>query len=121
LNTLENHALENDYLIVKKCFDIASGLNDGHQGLLRLLRLCASGVVDRVLITYDDRLARFGAHTHLSDQAKVKQKPLTLLLEGYAIPRNHERAIQIYNGQDEEVQSSSAVQTHAISFDPGLV
>ena len=83
LNTLENHALENDYLIVKKCFDIASGLNDGHQGLLRLLRLCASGVVDRVLITYDDRLARFGAHTHLSDQAKVKQKPLTLLLEGY--------------------------------------
>jgi len=63
LNTLENYALENDYLIVKKCFDIASGLNDRRQGLLRLLRLCASGAVDRVLIIYDDRLARFGTHT----------------------------------------------------------
>lgn len=42
--------------------DIASGLNDRRNGLKRLIRDCSIGYIDRVLITYDDRLSRFGNH-----------------------------------------------------------
>lgn len=42
--------------------DIASGLNDRRSGLKRLIHACSTGHIDRVIITYDDRLARFGTH-----------------------------------------------------------
>ena len=42
--------------------DIASGLNDRRSGLKRLIRDCSIGHIERVLITYDDRLSRFGNH-----------------------------------------------------------
>ncbi len=42
--------------------DIVSGLNDRRNGLKRLIRDCSIEHIDRVLITYDDRLSRFGNH-----------------------------------------------------------
>ena len=40
--------------------DIASGLNDKRKGLLQLLRGAARGQFAEVVITYPDRLSRFG-------------------------------------------------------------
>lgn len=42
--------------------DIASGLNDQRAGLRRLITSCLSGHIDRVIISYADRLARFGTN-----------------------------------------------------------
>lgn len=42
--------------------DIASGLNDTRPGLKRLLQRCYAGDIDRVVVTYSDRLARFGTN-----------------------------------------------------------
>ncbi len=42
--------------------DVASGLNDQRGGLKKLLQHCQTGTIDRVVVTYDDRLARFGTH-----------------------------------------------------------
>ena len=40
--------------------DIASGLNENRRGLRRLLNRIRKGEVDRVVVEYPDRLARFG-------------------------------------------------------------
>lgn len=40
--------------------DVASGLSDKRKGLLRLMELAAQGAVTDVVITYKDRLTRFG-------------------------------------------------------------
>ncbi|MFX1254006.1 MAG: recombinase family protein [Promethearchaeota archaeon] len=42
--------------------DIASGPNDKRSGLKRLINACSTSHIDRVIITYDDRLARFSTH-----------------------------------------------------------
>ena len=56
-NDLLKHAFPNhDKLIV----DVASGLNFKRRGLLSLLDLVEAGGVSQVVVTYKDRLARFG-------------------------------------------------------------
>lgn len=40
--------------------EIASGINEKRKGMRKLLTLCFEGKVERVLIEYKDRLARFG-------------------------------------------------------------
>ncbi|MHA1805630.1 MAG: recombinase family protein, partial [Promethearchaeota archaeon] len=40
--------------------DVGSGLNDKRKGLLTLLRDATAGKFDVVLVSYKDRLARFG-------------------------------------------------------------
>jgi len=40
--------------------DIASGLNENRRGLRRLLNRIRKGEVDRIVVEYPDRLARFG-------------------------------------------------------------
>lgn len=40
--------------------DVASGLSDKRRGLLRLMELAAQGKITDVVITYKDRLTRFG-------------------------------------------------------------
>jgi putative resolvase len=40
--------------------DIASGLNTKRKGLTRLCQLIEQGIIDRVVLTYPDRLTRFG-------------------------------------------------------------
>lgn len=41
--------------------DLGSGMNYRKKGLVRLLKLLASGEVERLVITHKDRLLRFGA------------------------------------------------------------
>jgi len=43
-----------------KLKDVASGLNTGRKGLLKLFKLVEGRSVDVVLITYEDRLTRLG-------------------------------------------------------------
>lgn len=40
--------------------DVASGLNDNRKGMTQLIDLILEGKVNRLIITYKDRLTRFG-------------------------------------------------------------
>lgn len=40
--------------------EIASGINEKRKGLRKIVKLCFEGKVERILIEYKDRLARFG-------------------------------------------------------------
>ncbi len=40
--------------------EIASGINEKRNGIHKLIKMCFEGKVERVLIEYKDRLARFG-------------------------------------------------------------
>lgn len=57
---LKEYCSEKGYNVVMSCKDIASGLNDNRKGLMRLMDAVMSGRVDRVVVTYGDRMARFG-------------------------------------------------------------
>ena len=60
VNYLTNYATAKGYKVVEVLKDVASGLNTGRKGLLKLFKLVESRSVDVVLITYKDRLTRFG-------------------------------------------------------------
>ncbi len=57
---LMDYCSRQGYQVVAVYKDTASGLNDRRAGLLRLLDTVIAGRVDRVVVTYPDRLARFG-------------------------------------------------------------
>ena len=57
---LRDQPLVSQAKTVHEFIDIASGLNDTRKGLLRLLRAAATGQFPTVVITYPDRLSRFG-------------------------------------------------------------
>ena len=57
---LREHARVSQATAVHEFVDIASGLNDSRKGLLRLLRGAMSGQFATVIVTYPDRLSRFG-------------------------------------------------------------
>ena len=57
---IQTYAAQHQWHLETIYQDIASGLNDTRPGLRALITACLQGSVDRVLITYDDRLARFG-------------------------------------------------------------
>ncbi|MFQ5976929.1 MAG: IS607 family transposase [Candidatus Heimdallarchaeota archaeon] len=65
---------------VKTYHDIGSGLNDSRKGLLRLLRDLPSLQPDKIVCTYEDRLAQFGIKlleiicTYFSAQIVVTQQ-----------------------------------------------
>ena len=40
--------------------EIASGINEKRNGIHKLIKMCFEGKVERILIEYKDRLARFG-------------------------------------------------------------
>jgi predicted site-specific integrase-resolvase len=48
-----------EYEVIK---EIASGVNENRIGLQKLLNMVKRGEVDRVVVEYPDRLARFGFH-----------------------------------------------------------
>jgi predicted site-specific integrase-resolvase len=48
-----------EYEVVK---EIASGVNENRRGLQKLLNIVKRGEVERVVVEYPDRLARFGFH-----------------------------------------------------------
>lgn len=57
---LEQHCRENSLQIVSSYSDVASGLNSKRKGLHRLFRDVCKGKISEVLVTYPDRLTRFG-------------------------------------------------------------
>jgi len=57
---LREYCMERGYEIVREYTDVGSGINDSRKGLLKLLRDAANGILDVVVVNYNDRLARFG-------------------------------------------------------------
>ncbi|ANF23409.1 IS607 family transposase [Thermococcus piezophilus] len=57
---LKNYSSSKGYQVAKIITDISSGLNENRKGLKQLFKLVESGEVTRVIITYRDRLTRFG-------------------------------------------------------------
>ena len=43
--------------------DIGSGLNEERKGLRKILKMAKNGEIERIIITYPDRLTRFGYKT----------------------------------------------------------
>ncbi|ADG07790.1 IS607 family transposase [Kyrpidia tusciae] len=57
---LERYAEERGYDVVRVFSEQASGINENRKQLAALLKLAEDGEIDRVLIEYPDRMARFG-------------------------------------------------------------
>ena len=57
---LKNYCSSKGYQVAKIITDISSGLNENRRGLKQLFKLVESGEVTKVIITYRDRLTRFG-------------------------------------------------------------
>ena len=60
VEVLKKYAAEQGYEIVAVIKDVGSGLKENRPGLRRLFRLVTERRVDVVLVTYRDRLTRFG-------------------------------------------------------------
>jgi len=60
VEVLKKYAAEHGYEVVAILKDVGSGLKENRPGLRRLFKLVAEGRVDIVLVTYRDRLTRFG-------------------------------------------------------------
>jgi len=56
---LRKHAENKGYKFIL-IDEIASGINEKRKGIHKLIKLCFEGKVERILIEYKDRLARFG-------------------------------------------------------------
>ena len=56
---LRKHAEEQGYKYLM-IDEIASGINEKRKGIHKLIKMCFEGKVERILIEYKDRLARFG-------------------------------------------------------------
>jgi len=57
---LKNYCSTKGYQVTKILTDISSGLNENRKGLKKLFKLVESGEITKVVITYRDRLTRFG-------------------------------------------------------------
>jgi putative resolvase len=61
IEVLREYATKNNLQIVEVITDIASGLNTKRKGLIKLFRMVENKEIDKVLLTYRDRLlTRFG-------------------------------------------------------------
>jgi putative resolvase len=60
IEVLREYATKNNLQIVDIITDVASGLNTKRKGLIKLFRMVENKEIDKVLITYRDRLTRFG-------------------------------------------------------------
>ncbi len=58
--TIASHCAAKGYRVSGTYRDVGSGLNDGRRGLLQLLKDVARGKHDLVVVSYQDRLSRFG-------------------------------------------------------------
>lgn len=68
-NRLQQYARDHGYQIILDIRDLGSGLNENRRGLKRLLTAIHHQELDRVIIEYKDRLARFG-YTYLEELAQ---------------------------------------------------
>jgi excisionase family DNA binding protein len=71
---LRNAAARSWVEIVRVFSDVGSGLSERRRGLAGLLRAARAGEFTRVLVTHEDRLARFGVHwlRELLDASRVE-------------------------------------------------
>lgn len=60
LDALKEYSKKRDYKIFHAYSDVGSGLNDKRRGLLRMLKDATFGKFDKIVVNYNDRLARFG-------------------------------------------------------------
>lgn len=60
IQTLKDFAINKDPKSLVIISDVGSGLNDNRKGLNKLIELIQNEQVDRVFVTYKDRLTRFG-------------------------------------------------------------
>lgn len=60
IQTLTHYAIDKDPKGLQVVSDVGSGLNDNRKGLNKLIEWVQDDKVDRVFITYKDRLTRFG-------------------------------------------------------------
>ena len=60
IQTVEQYCLQQGYQDIQVFQDVASGLNTGRKGLQQLCRAIECEAIKRVVITYKDRLTRFG-------------------------------------------------------------
>jgi predicted site-specific integrase-resolvase len=60
IERLERHAEENNKKLVKCYKDVASGLNAKRRGLWKMMHDAAKGKFSELLVTFPDRLSRFG-------------------------------------------------------------
>jgi len=57
---IKDYCLKNNQKVDYELSDVASGLNTKRKGIKRLFKLVTKGKVSEVVITYKDRLTRFG-------------------------------------------------------------
>ena len=60
IDKLKLFAIDKNVNNLKVISDVASGLNDNRKGLIRLIKSVQKGEVNRIFISYKDRLTRFG-------------------------------------------------------------
>ena len=60
LELLRKYAQKKGYRIVEEIKDRASGLKEDRKGIKRIFDLAEKGLIDKVIVTYPDRLARLG-------------------------------------------------------------
>ena len=63
VKTLEEWAKQNNIVDCEVITDIGSGLNEDRKGFKKILRLATERRISRVIVTYPDRLTRFGFST----------------------------------------------------------
>ena len=87
---LKNYCSTKGYQVMKILTDISSGLDENRKSLKQLFKLVESGEITKVIITYRDRLTRFGFkyleqyfNSHgveieviLDDEEKIPEKEL---------------------------------------------
>jgi len=56
---LEEFSATNGYIIKEHFSDIGSGINFNRSNFIKLVKLVFDGRVDRIILTYEDRLVRF--------------------------------------------------------------
>lgn len=58
--SLREYSVNRGYVLVDIITDIASGMNENRVGLLKLINLVQEQKIDKVIVSYKDRLTRFG-------------------------------------------------------------
>jgi len=90
---LKRYAEERGYRIIDVITDVGSGLKENRRGLKKLLKFVTSRKVDVVLVTYRDRLTRFGFRyleyffnqfgVKIEEVMKEEKEPLEELIEDF--------------------------------------
>ena len=93
VEALKKYAAEHGYQVVEVIRDIGSGLKTNRRGLKKLFRMVTQHRVDVVLVTYRDRLTRFGYEyleyffkqygVEIVEAFKTEKEPLEELVEDF--------------------------------------